>query len=109
MRKFYFAMLAVAAGMALTAIPVSAAEYHKPGMTAPHGNVVQGHDAGRHMGRHFDHDGHPNFRRHFRPNIYFAPVYSRNYDGGGCYWLKRKALWTGSRYWWHRYNECRWG
>ena len=27
--------------------------------------------------------------------------------GGGCYWLKRRALDTGSRYWWHRYHECR--
>ena len=26
--------------------------------------------------------------------------------GGDCYWLKRKALYTGSRYWWSRYYAC---
>jgi len=26
--------------------------------------------------------------------------------GGDCYWLKRKALYTGSGYWWSRYYAC---
>lgn len=25
---------------------------------------------------------------------------------GDCYWLKRKALYTGSGYWWSRYYAC---
>jgi hypothetical protein len=25
---------------------------------------------------------------------------------GDCYWLKRKALYTGSGYWWNRYYAC---
>lgn len=25
----------------------------------------------------------------------------------GCHWLKRKARWTGKRYWWKRYRACR--
>ena len=25
----------------------------------------------------------------------------------GCYWLKRKARWSGKRYWWKRYYRCR--
>jgi len=24
-----------------------------------------------------------------------------------CAWLKRKALQTGSQYWWTRYRDCR--
>lgn len=27
--------------------------------------------------------------------------------GGGCYWLKERALDTGRPYWWARYAACR--
>jgi hypothetical protein len=50
------------------------------------------------------------FRHHHRhARVFaFAPSY---YDDGyaygdGCYWLKRRALYTGSRYWWNRYYGC---
>jgi hypothetical protein len=48
-------------------------------------------------------------RRHHRVFIgglaYAAPYYVyANYDS--CYWLKRRALYTGSGYWWSRYYEC---
>src|SRR5262245_45015378 len=54
--------------------------------------------------------------RHFRhhrgnANVFafgFAPYYA-DYGyayGDGCYWLKRRALYTGSRYWWNRYYGC---
>jgi hypothetical protein len=26
-----------------------------------------------------------------------------------CYWLYRKAMNTGSNYWWKRFHECRYG
>lgn len=26
--------------------------------------------------------------------------------GGGCQWLKQRAAYTGSRYWWNRYYAC---
>jgi hypothetical protein len=29
--------------------------------------------------------------------------------GGPCRWLKRRAIMTGSPYWWNRYHACRWG
>ena len=29
--------------------------------------------------------------------------------GGGCHWLKVRALETGSRYWWKRYRLCVYG
>jgi hypothetical protein len=31
------------------------------------------------------------------------------YYADGCYWLKRRALYTGSPYWWNRYYACRSG
>jgi hypothetical protein len=34
---------------------------------------------------------------------YYAGSY---YGGGGCGWLYRRAAYTGSPYWWHRYHEC---
>jgi len=50
------------------------------------------------------------FRHHHRhARVFaFAPSY---YDDGyaygdGCYWLKRRALYSGSRYWWNRYYGC---
>ena len=27
--------------------------------------------------------------------------------GGGCWWLKKKALATGSPYWWNQYYLCK--
>ena len=51
------------------------------------------------------HHGH----RHFRHRHVFigAPlVYGAYYYGEGCYWLRRQALYTGSPYWWDRYNAC---
>ena len=29
--------------------------------------------------------------------------------GGGCHWLKMRALETGNRYWWKRYRLCVYG
>ncbi|MFM9848074.1 MAG: hypothetical protein ACKVP3_13045 [Hyphomicrobiaceae bacterium] len=28
-------------------------------------------------------------------------------ERGGCGWLHRRAIETGSEYWWDRYNDCR--
>lgn len=51
-------------------------------------------------------------RGHWRGSVFYGvPTYgfydSGHYDGGGCYWLKRRAINTGSRYWWRRYRDCR--
>jgi hypothetical protein len=35
--------------------------------------------------------------------LYGTYGYSYAYD---CYWLKRQALFTGSPYWWQRYEAC---
>ena len=42
--------------------------------------------------------------RVLRP-IYVAPVAAYS----GCEWLRRRALNTGSSYWWRRYRNCRLG
>jgi hypothetical protein len=51
---------------------------------------------------------HAFFRHHHRHRFAFGGVYPY-YGGDGCYWLKRRAIVTGSHYWWRRYNACRYG
>jgi hypothetical protein len=60
----------------------------------------------RHVHRHHRHV----HRRVFiaAPVYYSRPVVYRAYDDG-CYWLKRRAIYTGSPYWWNRYYACREG
>ena len=111
MSKSKFTMLAAAAVLAvtgLTAAPAGAAEFHGHGAMVRHGNLGQSHVVIRPNVRHFNNHGQ-HFRRHFGTRFYVAPVYAYRYHHDDCYWLRRKALNTGSRYWWHRYNECRWG
>ena len=49
----------------------------------------------------------PAFIRH-RPRIgrrvFIGPVYGAYRS---CEWLRRRAIITGSRYWWRRYYRCR--
>jgi len=86
-----------------------------PHTTGPVGPSVshtwrEGHlDHGRFdHGHHFDHE-HDHFHNRFvRNRFFFAggwwPYY---YDYGyNCWWLRRKAVITGSPYWWRRYNYC---
>jgi hypothetical protein len=95
------AMIAAAiAGAAMMAIAGSANAATGNGMTnfappaqlttkaAPNTFKIAGKHRFRH-GRHF----HRWDNWHYRPH--------------GCYWLKRKARWTGKRYWWKRYYACR--
>jgi hypothetical protein len=42
--------------------------------------------------------------------LYGVPfVYGYYGYGNSCYWLKRRAIRTGSHYWWRRYRACRYG
>ncbi len=63
------------------------------------GAVVRG--GGKHGG------GHHHHRRHVRGGVYFATPFYGYYDYDDCGWLRRRAIETGSRYWWRRYQECR--
>jgi hypothetical protein len=46
--------------------------------------------------------------RHFRRGFVGVPLAygAYAYGGGGCAWLRYRALDTGSRYWWSRYYDC---
>jgi hypothetical protein len=45
-------------------------------------------------------------KRRFRRFRRFYPYVSYGYYDG-CAWLRRRAYYTGSAYWWSRYNRCR--
>ena len=51
--------------------------------------------------RHFNHRRFVGFG--FFPGYY---DYDYGYYGGGCSWLYRNAVATGSPYWWNRYQYC---
>jgi hypothetical protein len=52
--------------------------------------------------RHFAFPHHHRFHR----RRFFVGDYAYGY-GDDCYWLRRRALYTGSPYWWRRYYACR--
>jgi hypothetical protein len=62
------------------------------GERGPRGGVIIGreHDRGQ-------------MRRHFGYREFGGPRYGY---GGDCSWLRRRALDTGSGYWWRRYRDC---
>jgi hypothetical protein len=62
---------------------------------------------GRHHGHH--HHKHRRFRGYAYYGLPYVYAYS-DYDGGySCAYLRRRAIRTGSSYWWRRYEECRYG
>ena len=55
------------------------------------------------------HVGGIHFRRHhhvFRRGFVGVPLAYGAYYGGGCYWLRQRAIYTGNPYWWSRYQAC---
>ena len=86
------AMMAIAGG-------ANAATSYRPTASAPPMQMTSKATpksfkiAGKRRFRHGRHFGHWD-RWHYRPHY-------------SCYWLKRKARWTGKRYWWKRYRACR--
>lgn len=49
-------------------------------------------------------------KHHFGVVLNFgAPDYAYYDAGYSCWWLKKKAINTGSRYWWRRYHDCVYG
>ncbi|MGL4397280.1 MAG: hypothetical protein ACRCS9_12125 [Hyphomicrobium sp.] len=113
MRKTKFALFAVAAALfapiasgtaAQAAMPIAkpAISEKSAVVDVRHGgrhHFRGGHNMRRHHG--FRHHGFRHHRRYWGPRIYIAPTYN------SCGWLKRRALNTGSRYWWNRYRDCR--
>jgi len=61
---------------------------------------------GRHAHNDHDHDDFDHHHRHFHNNIpwwWNGYAYDNGYD---CDWLRRRALTSGSGYWWNRYYAC---
>ena len=69
-----------------------------------------------HRHRHHHHHGHHHLRHHGHHHhhghghahlLYGVPFAYGSYDDAyECYWLRRRALYTGSTYWWDRYYAC---
>ncbi len=61
----------------------------------------------RHWGGRHHRYRHHRHRRHYGGIYFGAPYLYYGYRYGSCRWLYRKAVRTGSRYWWRRYYRCR--
>jgi len=92
---------------ALTLSAPQASAAVQPHLSKATTNVVSTVGWGHHRGHHFAPFRHRHFGHfHRRGFVIGAPVYAYSY-GGGCGWLRHRALVTGSPYWWHRYRLCR--
>ena len=72
-------------------------------------HAFHSHSGARHAFRF--HHGHRHAHRfHHRRFLVAVPFAAYGYYAyDGCEWLRRKALYTGSSYWWNRYNACLYG
>jgi len=77
------------------------------GWGAHHGGGFGPRFAAHEFHHGFNHDNFHHFhnRRVFVSSAFFFGGYPY-YGYGNCYWLKRRAIITGSRYWWSRYKDC---
>ena len=75
------------------------------------------HYRGRHYAapKHYYRGGGGHKHYNYKNRRYYPGRYYRNYGWygwgyaygyGGCAWLRRQALITGSSYWWQRYYDC---
>ena len=81
-----------------------------PASAAPTVNKIEAPSGVTEVGRrHHRWHGHRHHRRgwHRRSGFHFYVAPRRHY-GGGCAWLRHRAVVTGSSYWWRRYRDCRW-
>ena len=92
------ALAAAAIGAAAFLTPVSSAPL------APSSLPVEGlaQRVQHHHHHHHHHHGHGH--AHLLYGVPFA--YGSYDDAYECYWLRRRALYTGSTYWWDRYYAC---
>jgi len=103
-KSFASAIVALAALAAAGSFAPAQARYggHSWGGSAhawaPHSSHANSYVGMRHDAFHRFH--HHHHRRHV-----FIVGYPYVYDDG-CYWLKRRAIYTGSPYWWRRYYAC---
>ena len=79
-------------------------KHHGDGGGRHYGYRGGGRDHDDHNGHRHDHDGHKRYG-HYGKYRHYGWYGSYGY-GGGCGWLYRNAINTGSSYWWNRYYEC---
>ena len=101
----YLGLLGVAAitsAIALARVVPADAASVATGLSSPAGTVhtvrYGGHNGSFHGGPRFYGGGY-RYGFYAPVPLYVAP--------SGCGWLRVRALDTGSRYWWHRYHDCR--
>lgn len=111
---------AVLALLLVSGVPGPANAHSGHGHGGGYGGHVGGNPAGHFSprahtagpsfaGRNYGNYGHAHHGRHHRRVFIGVPLgysYYDYYDGVGCYWLRRRALATGSHYWWNRYEAC---
>ena len=71
-----------------------------------HGGRTAWHDHNHFDHNHFDHDHHFHNRFVAVGFGWWPGYYDYGYGYGGCGWLYRRAVVTGSPYWWDRYYAC---
>lgn len=70
-----------------------------------HGGGPSFYSGGGHHGH--DHGHHHHFRGFYgAPFVGYGAYYAYRDYGDDCRWLRRRALATGSPYWWDRYYAC---
>ena len=70
-----------------------------------HGYKGGKHYAYKNYGNYNRYKNYGHYNRYRRYGWYGLPYISYGY-GGGCNWLYRNAVATGSSYWWNRYYQC---
>jgi hypothetical protein len=71
-----------------------------------HGGHSPGAHAVAHMHADHGHDSHGPGHWHGHHRWVGFGAYPVLYSSSGCGWLHRKAVTTGSHYWWSRYEAC---
>lgn len=124
--KLKFLPLAAAAALLFAASPgpqAEAAAAKVPALKAENSNIIEVRKRGHHFYRgyrshrprfHHRHYHRPRFvhrHRHWHRHRWHRGPRFAIYIGGGprCSWLRRRAIITGSYYWWRRYRACRAG
>jgi hypothetical protein len=73
------------------------------------GHALRGHAYRSRGGHRHAHRHHRHHRHRFVGvplGLYAGYGYYGSYYGDGCEWLRQQALYSGSIYWWDRYNAC---
>lgn len=94
------AIAAAIAGAIALASPASAGSATTTGFQNADLVVNVGHNGGKRFKR-FRHGRHFGWHRGYRHGFKH-----HGYGYRGCGYFYRKAKWTGSRYWWKKYNRC---